>query len=159
MAFEAIFQLKNRNGSSLKAIRSYINTHFKANNLAVLKRALNKACESGSIVKYRSNYKLIQAEKKKLQQRLNKKINNNAKALIKEVQTSKSATSSSSTKPPLLDQHLIFVSLAAIGFGLGGKMRSFFLLRSNFSSAKSSLYPFLFRMPPFPFFFIFPLFP
>ena len=32
MAFEAIFQLKNRNGSSLKAIRSYINTHFKANN-------------------------------------------------------------------------------------------------------------------------------
>ena len=79
MAFEAIFQLKNRNGSSLKAIRSYINTHFKANNLAVLKRALNKACESGSIVKYRSNYKLIQAEKKKLQQRLNKKINNNAK--------------------------------------------------------------------------------
>ena len=64
MAFEAIFQLKNRNGSSLKAIRSYINTHFKANNLAVLKRALNKACESGSIVKYRSNYKLIQAEKK-----------------------------------------------------------------------------------------------
>merc|ERR1719322_1290470 len=100
MIAAAIKALKERNGSSLAAIKKYIAATYKVDVVKLapfIRKALKKGVEAKKLIKVKASYKLAKEEKKPKAKKPNKKAPK--KPAAKKAKTPKKAAKPAAKKP------------------------------------------------------------
>merc|ERR1719412_211848 len=100
MVKAAIKALKERNGSSLAAIKKYIAANYKVDVVKIkhfITKALKKGVEAKTIIKVKASYKLAKEEKKPKAKK--PKPKKPAKPAAKKAKTPKKAAKPAAKKP------------------------------------------------------------
>merc|ERR1711997_252924 len=103
MIAAAIKALKERNGSSLAAIKKYIAATYKVNVVKLapfIRKALKKGVEAKKLIKVKASYKLAKEEKKpKAKKPKAKKVKKSPKKAAKKPAAKKAKTPKKAAKP------------------------------------------------------------
>merc|ERR1712242_336641 len=103
MIAAAIKALKERNGSSLAAIKKYIAANYKVDIVKIapfIRKALKKGVESKKLVQVKASYKLAKEEKKpKAKKPKAKKVKKSPKKAAKKPAAKKAKTPKKAAKP------------------------------------------------------------